>query len=330
MLSIDRRSPRLIALAVAVVLGGTAPAARAQTDLLVSSRTTNQVLRYDGTTGEFLGIFVDAGSGGLTRPTGMNVGPDGNLYVPTGDLPDGTPGSGNGIRVYSGATGAFIRLFHPGYSVGMAGNGFGPDGNLYASLSNWNLVVRLNGTTGVEMGFIGAGSPLNFTVGISFGPDGNLYVGSFNTNQVLRYNLATGEYLGVFATVPIAGTGGHVGGVRFGPDGYLYVTLPWPGANDILRFNGTTGAYIGSFIPPADPHPQGPITTKFGSDGNLYVACRDSDSVLRYDGTTGAFIDVFASGPELDFPTGLAFIPAVASVPTLPYQVGVGRMRAER
>ena len=41
------------------------PSAQAA-DLLVSSADTDQVLRYDGTTGAFLGDFVPPGSGGLS------------------------------------------------------------------------------------------------------------------------------------------------------------------------------------------------------------------------------------------------------------------------
>lgn len=40
-------------------------------DLYVSSRFTDAILRYDGTTGEFLEAFVPPGSGGLDSPTGL-------------------------------------------------------------------------------------------------------------------------------------------------------------------------------------------------------------------------------------------------------------------
>src|SRR5437868_3680468 len=51
------------------------------TYLLVTSFSSNAVLRYDGVTGNFVDAFVPPGSGGLVQPNGLRYGPDGNLYV---------------------------------------------------------------------------------------------------------------------------------------------------------------------------------------------------------------------------------------------------------
>ena len=50
-------------------------------DLFVSSRGTNEILRYDGATGDFIEVYVSSGSGGLVRPTDLQFTPDGNLLV---------------------------------------------------------------------------------------------------------------------------------------------------------------------------------------------------------------------------------------------------------
>src|SRR5207249_2582735 len=46
-------------------------------NLYVSSRGNNSVLRYNGTTGDFLDAFVREGAGELTSPRGLVFGPDG-------------------------------------------------------------------------------------------------------------------------------------------------------------------------------------------------------------------------------------------------------------
>jgi hypothetical protein len=67
-----------------------------------SSGSTGGVLKYNGTTGAFLGAFVGPGSD-LSLPRGLVFGPDGNLYV-------ANFGGGNVDR-FNGTTGAFINSF---------------------------------------------------------------------------------------------------------------------------------------------------------------------------------------------------------------------------
>jgi len=71
-------------------------------DLLVCSEGTDNVLRYDAVTGAFLGQFNDACH--LVDPRGIEVGPDGNVYV-AGWTDNPSPGSTtNEARVF---------MFHP-------------------------------------------------------------------------------------------------------------------------------------------------------------------------------------------------------------------------
>jgi DNA-binding beta-propeller fold protein YncE len=66
---------------------------------VTSTGATSQVLRYDGMTGMPIGsgVFVSAGSAGLSNPFGLAFGPDGNLYV--------TSRGTNQILRYDGMTG---------------------------------------------------------------------------------------------------------------------------------------------------------------------------------------------------------------------------------
>ena len=64
-----------------------------QGTFLVSHSRGNNVLRFDGNTGNFLGEFIPPGSGGLSNPDTIVFGPDGNgddksdIYVASGEDP---------------------------------------------------------------------------------------------------------------------------------------------------------------------------------------------------------------------------------------------------
>src|SRR5438067_816492 len=92
----------MFALAAIVALCFTSHPAFAQMqELFVSSRNTNQIIRYNGTTGDFIDAFAIGSAGGALN--GLTFGPDGNLYV--GDE------LGNNVKRYNGSTGAFINDF---------------------------------------------------------------------------------------------------------------------------------------------------------------------------------------------------------------------------
>jgi hypothetical protein len=159
-------------------------------DLYVGAPHDGSVLRYDGATGVFKDVFVSPGSGGLNATQGVVFGPDGSLFVASGnwfassngpfyprDFPAGA------ILHFEGPSGA-----HPGALVGTG--------------------------TFIAGGVGGLANP----AGIVFGPDpsGNgrmdLYVassllhgpGNLNarngTSDVLRYDAETGAFLGTFVT----------------------------------------------------------------------------------------------------------------------------------
>jgi len=280
----------VFAITIAFLAVSTATAA----DLLVSSNDTNEVLRYDGTTGAFVGVF--AAGGGLDGPVDLVFGPDDNLYVASETT--------NNVKRFNGTTGVFIDDFVTTNTAALLlpyGLVFGPDHNLYVS-SNFfrQSVFRYDGNTGALIdSFAAVGDD---PTGIAFGPiDGNLYVGSQLDNSIKRFNGATGAFIDIFASTGLSGPRGVV----FGPDGHLYVSSF---ENDrIIKYDGTTGASLGVFASGIEL--DRPESLTFGPDGHLYVSGDGTtNSVLRYNGTTGAFIDVFASGAELSSPRGLAFI----------------------
>jgi hypothetical protein len=112
------------------------PAQAATPDLLVSSRFSDNVLRYDGQTGAFKAVF--ASGNGMDNPNGIAFGPDGHLYVGLGD-------SGR-VMVHDGVSGAWLRDFvTPAGSGGLTGARaitFLPDGDLLVASGASSQILR--------------------------------------------------------------------------------------------------------------------------------------------------------------------------------------------
>ena len=320
------KCPLLIATLVGIVIITFDPCVYA--DIFTSNGGRNNILRYDERTGEFLGEFIPAGSGGLGLPTGLLIGPDGNLYVCSAGSNLGS------ILRYDGITGAplpspgntgatFVPpgsggLTNPMSTGGGLGIVFGPDGNLYVTSGGISAppesstVLRFSGTTGEFIdAFVPPGSGgLKGPRGLVFGPDGNVYVNSSTSGPgtVLRYDGMTGAFLDVFVPAgsnPFGVTGsGAPRGLVFGPDRNLYVSYNWGATADlhssILRYDGTTGAFLDAFVSEGSGGLYDATGVFFGPDDNLYVRSATQQgglggpsAVLRYDGTTGTFIDQF-------------------------------------
>jgi WD40 repeat protein len=266
-------------------------------------------MRYNGTTGAFLGAFVIPGYGGLSGPHGLIIGLDGNLLV-------NSEGSDKVLR-YDTTTGVFLGNFvseGSGGLIGPHGIAFGPDGNLYVSGGFSGNVLRYNGSTGAFMDvFVPPGSGgLTAPTGLLFGPDGNLYVNSFNNSSVMRYDGTTGFPLpapgqsGAFFVTP--GSGGLANpsmAITFGPDGNLYAGGYL--SHNVVRYDGTTGAFIDTFVSAGSGGLSQTQGLAFGPDGNLYVCSNATSQVLRYDGDTGSFMDAFVPVGPLNAPTYLFF-----------------------
>jgi len=154
-------------------------------DLYIAVIFQAQILRFDGRTGAFKGVFVSSGSGGLINPAGVVFGPDGNLYVANSNL-DGIPGN---VLVYQGpggpSPGAFLGKFVTDGSGGLLqpyGILFGPDGNNDGKRDLYVASASI--------------SWKSFGTGLQAAP---------GTSTVLRYDGTTGAFKSVFVS---AGSGG--------------------------------------------------------------------------------------------------------------------------
>lgn len=327
--------------------------------MMAGSFIGEQIIQYDPQTGARIGVFVDTFIDplanppvSLSNPEGITFGPDGNLYVCNRNNGRGSVDRFDGITgaplPASGFTGA---TFATGNGLtNPAGITFGPDGNIYVSSgnddvvlgrdTNGNIIViggqfssnrvhRFNGRSGQPMpapnqfgstftngesfsnnGFIDDGIE-----GITFGPDmtndgtQELYVTALSDNKINVYNGRTGAFVKVIVQPGIGGLSFPTD-VKFGPDldgdtvPDMYVSSS--GTDAVLAYSGdvaspTGGTFIRAFVDDNDGAQTGldaPERMEFGPDANndgvpeLYVTSFDEDQlgnhVCRYDGATGA------------------------------------------
>jgi hypothetical protein len=256
-------------------------------ELYVASADTDEVLRYDGSTGAFLDAFIPTGRGGLNGPADLEFGPDGRLYV--------SGFEGGHVLRYDGQTGAFLDQIASGLS-GPLGLSFGKDGRLYVATQG-NGVYRYD-SLGLNL-FVPAGrGGLTTARHALFGPDANsdgkddLYVASADTRQVLRYDGSTGAFIDVFVTM-----NAPVAWMEFGPDGDLYVITQQQLTNtfDVRfnRFDTTTRTLLDTLsVGPAN------WAINFDSEGILYNTIGTDQSLYRYGPSSLAAFTVSLSSPS--------------------------------
>jgi len=249
-------------------------------DLYVASGTlfgnagtfgASAVLVYDGLTGAFVKPLVQDNpatvadeTGGLIRPYGLAIGPDGLLYV--------SSFRSDKILRYNATTGAFVDVFASGNGTVNGLNGpngllFAPDGSLYVTTQgsvadgtggitfqfNSQILRYASLTPGTAPTVVATPSPslegLGFAslLGLAIGPDGDLYVSDF-ANDIRRYNLTTGALVSSLSTNYTGTTpsGNFIGGLAFGPTDDLFV-VGFDRATEIgavLRYDGSSGSPV--------------------------------------------------------------------------------------
>src|SRR6267142_6285171 len=186
--------------------------------------------------GQRISVFSPTGANLLTittpyQPGGVQVGPDGTIYV--------ADYFGGKIFRYS-ASGTDLGLFASTPLVQTDFMAFDGGGNLYVTGVTDPLfeVVRRVSPTGVDLGDFVAGFP--GTAGIAFDADGNLYVASYNNNIVEKYSPSGTDHT-TFASLSSSDS---MIGIAFYASGNLYVANS--AAENIRKFS-PIGADLGVF-----------------------------------------------------------------------------------
>ncbi len=275
-----------------------ASSASAQTvlqDLLVSSRDTNALVRFDGETGAFVDVFVAPGAGGLRATQEV-------LLDHSGDLIVSGRGSSSILR-FSRQTGEPRGSFTSGYVLDAPTKmSWGPDGNLYVSQwgdrTNQTTVAVFDGQTGA---FLREATPnLDRPMDHYWDDAGTLHVVSFGSRDVRRF-AGDGTLIDIFIPAD-ANLQGPVN-LWLGDGGDLLIA-DWS-SGSIRRYGAQTGGFIGTFasgLQNVEGHATGP-------DGALYVGEWGADRVRRLDAATGQSLGVFAAaGGNLGAPNSVLFV----------------------
>ena len=245
------------------------------------------VPRFDGATGQFLGIFANAGA--MVGQTSQVYFHQNYMFVATGT---------NGILRFDATTGSplpapgkqgasFVSPIEQGIIDGVHGFAIGPDNHLYVVSNLENRVLKYDGATGNFLGnYIGLGTlGLNRPNAIVLGGDGHLYVGNAGDSSVVRFRGPNQQNPGMYVDTFIASGSGGLSwisgdGMEFGPDGQLYISSRE--TNSVLKFNGTSGVYLETVVKSGEGGLRTTGGVAFDSAARLYVASQSTNEILRF------------------------------------------------
>jgi len=249
-------------------------------ELLVASSGNNKLLRYDSSSGVFLGALVVGG--GMNAPAALCHASSNSVLVASYAT--------NRVRRYDAQSGAFMGDFVAASSGGLAGPSavcFAPDGNLLVASSQSGALLRYHGVTGAFLGtFVDASVGLGLIGALTYGPEGDLYVASITRSAVLRFDAQTGAPLGTFAQTPAGGLS-KPRGLVFDPQGRLLVASEGP--HPVLRFKND-GSFDKILVAGGQGQLSSPRQLGLDEQGRLLVASFTNNAVLRFDTQTGAYL----------------------------------------
>ena len=267
--------------------------------VVASSFFDSAVYEFNATTGALQSTLVAPYSQSvLANPTGLTVGPDGNLYLSSQNLSSPNNASIVEYNVATQTLSTFINssvlnaaaTANGDSAFAPAGLRFGPDGNLYVSLNggqsatSGGAVVRFNiGTTNGVLAYGGSYStiatgliqPTEMTFGVAANDLDSLYVSDSGAGSVVKITHAVAA-APTSSTFIAAGSGtlNYPSGLTWGSGGKLFVVDlgATTDAGQVLRFNAN-GTFDGVFATPSTAlKGQFPSDAVFNSGGDLLTA----------------------------------------------------------
>ncbi|MEK6644199.1 MAG: PEP-CTERM sorting domain-containing protein [Planctomycetota bacterium] len=240
--------------------------------LLVSSDVFNVVGEYHPTTGAYLGPLTPSVNGVGQLGVKLNAAGDRMLV-----------GHFNGgVDEFDANTGAFIKTYNPGSSVGTQWAGlYAPTGGVY--LSSWatNDVREYDAVTGA---FIRVVTAITSPSDMRIGPNGNLYIGSYGGGFVMEVDATSGALINQWSQP--GGGQSRTNDIDFLPSGEILVTAM--GTNKVFRYD-TSYNLLGFFAGTGWGNTHGIEVSPI--DGNIYVVDGISSQVHAFDPVTFTEID---------------------------------------
>jgi len=159
-------------------------------DLIVASRLSNNIIKYDGHTGALIGEFIAAGSGGLVSPYALAYNSAGHLFVACGD---------DRVLEFDGTTGAFVRVFVSAGSGGLSQPRYmlfnDYDGNLLVTSTGNQKILEYQGILGTYIGVFSPEAPtINGLGDMKIGPDGFIYMINRSEGRIWVLRPDNGRY----------------------------------------------------------------------------------------------------------------------------------------
>jgi hypothetical protein len=284
----------------------------AYSELIIANKGNNNLLSFNGSTGESNGVLLTVDEGGFSFRSEIRVAPSGEIYfiafsdvmrfdrlsqeidvvIDRQDIYTNFPNhllfkSNADLILNSGANPNRLTLFTKGhrregsrlqsseYEEGLRGMIFRLESELLVVSRDQNRIIHFNTSNLGLNNVFSEGQHLNLPEHIVQGPDRNFYVSNVGTNNIVKLS-TDGEFISSFVG---AGSGGldKPSCLDFGPDGHLYVCSSR--TNQILKYNGQSGAFMEVLLDSNDgiDQPMGLVFTGALLDAAPFDANNDTD-----------------------------------------------------